>query len=293
MVEKTQPKNEKNPAEKQKVFFQTKITELNDREIWVRGYPLREMIGNLSFAECIFLTLRGFLPAEKEAKMFDAILSSMMSYTARAPNMLVGRFLVSVNPQVVLGMAASLCCAGPNTISPQDTAELIAQVCKRVEQDGFSREEAARQVVEPYVKKRMFLPGLGHPDFKEEDPRTARLWELAARWGFLGEKVATFEIIRKAYLEGIGRKHLPINIDGAMASLLSEMDFSPLQMACIALLSLMPGIAAHMVEEIAEGQRFRMLPEEMELYVGPERRHLPVERIVEPLAGPVKNEDKI
>lgn len=147
--------------------------------------------------------------------MFDAILSSMMSYTARAPNMLVGRFLVSVNPQVVLGVAASLCCAGPNTISPQEGAELIAQVCSQMEHEGLSREEAVQRVVEPYVKERCFLPGLGHPDFKQTDPRTARLWELAARWGFLGEKVAIFEAIRKAYLEGTGRKQLPINIDGA------------------------------------------------------------------------------
>ena len=277
-------------CEEHKGFFQTKITELNDKEIWVRGYPLREMIGNMTYSECVFLTFLNRLPKKNEAKMFDAVLSSMMSYTARAPNMLVGRFLVSVNPQVTLGLAASLCCAGPSTISPQDSAEMIEETLRSIEQGEISLEQAARQVVEPYIKNRQFLPGLGHPDFKETDPRTARLWELASRWGFLGEKVATYEAIRKAYLKGIGRKHLPINIDGAMACILSELGFNPHQMVCISLFSLMPGIAAHMVEEITEGRRFRMLPEEMENYIGPERRHLPDNKIVEPLAKPVENE---
>jgi citrate synthase len=69
-------------------------------------------------------------------------------------------------------------------------------------------------------------------------------------------------------------KELPINIDGMMGCVLTEMGFDPKEMAGIAALSYMPGIIAHAVEETREMVRLRAVDGE---YKGVPSRELPRE----------------
>ena len=58
-------------------YWRTKISKVGPGEILIRGYPLEELMGNLSFTEVMFLTLRGELPSESEGKMLDALLCGL------------------------------------------------------------------------------------------------------------------------------------------------------------------------------------------------------------------------
>lgn len=62
--------------------FRTAITEMDDEEIYVRGYPLSDLIRGRSFAECTWLTLRGELPTAAQAAVFEAVLCGLMAYPA-------------------------------------------------------------------------------------------------------------------------------------------------------------------------------------------------------------------
>ena len=83
--------------------FTSAISEVDDKEVYVRGYPLGDLIRGRDFAECTYLTLRGELPSPAEAASNTAVAG---------PNILAGRVAVSVNPQPAVGILAALSCAG-------------------------------------------------------------------------------------------------------------------------------------------------------------------------------------
>lgn len=264
------------------LHFRTAISEMDDEEIYVRGYPLSDLIRRCGYAECTFLTLRGELPTPAQAAVFEAVLCALMSYPAgRGPNILAGRIVVSVNPEPALGILAALSCAGPRTISPEHAGEMLAAARDRL---GDAPEEADLEAVAAAVAGEWrraggALPGVGHPEFTGQDPRATALLDVAGRHGIPGAAsrlhdriVAEYNALRP------GRPPLPLNIDGAMARVLTELGFSPPQMHAVSLISFLPGIAAHMVEEAAEGTRFRMLAHDHERYVGPPRRDVPPRR---------------
>jgi citrate synthase len=259
--------------------FRTSITEMDHEEIYVRGYPLSELIQGRGYAESTYLTLRGELPGPAEARVFDAALSSLMSYPAgRGPNILAGRIAVSVNPEPAVGIFAALSCAGRHTISPEHTAAMLADGLTRLGDDPSEEEVAATATAMARERREagVPLPGVGHPDFTEEDPRARALLAMARGHGFVGTASRLHVALVRQYNElRPGRRPLPLNIDGALARVLTELGFTPPQMYVVSLISFLPGIAAHMLEEIDSGERFRMLTTDREEYYGPARRPLP------------------
>ena len=60
-----------------------------------------------------------------------------------------------------------------------------------------------------------------------------------------------------------------------LGAIMSEMGFRPVQMASIALLSVLPGIMAHVIEEIEEGKALRIVRDEDNDYLGSPERPIP------------------
>jgi citrate synthase len=255
--------------------FTSAISELDDREVYVRGYRLGDLIRERTFVENTYLTLRGELPSPAEAAVFDAVLSALMSYTAVAgPNILAGRVAVSVNPQPWVGIATALSCAGPHTISPEHAAAVLADALARAATRPVA--EVAAEVAAEHFDAGRALPGVGHPEFKDVDPRAAAILDVAGAHGMRGPASAMHVEIIDAYNRlRAPKRALPLNVDGAMARALTELGFRPIQMHAVSLISFLPGIAAHIVEEIEEGRRLRMLGPERETYTGPPRRSVP------------------
>ena len=53
-----------------------------------------------------------------------------------------------------------------------------------------------------------------------------------------------------------------------LGAIMSEMGFRPMQMAAVALLAVLPGIMAHVIEEIEEGKPLRIVRDEDNDYLG-------------------------
>ena len=50
-------------------YWRTDIIDIEPGRIHVRGYPIQELIGQIGFAEMIWLMLRGELPAKRQAAL--------------------------------------------------------------------------------------------------------------------------------------------------------------------------------------------------------------------------------
>lgn len=256
-------------------YWRQKISHITDGKILIRGYPLTEIIENLSYTEALFLTLRGRLPSEKETKVMNALLCGIVDYqfiNATAP---AARFVASAFPESSIpGIAAGILAMGSYTVSPQDSAALINSTYDLMKRENLSQEEAARRVVKEYRDLKKRIPGLGHPVYNEVDPRAVALCQVAKEAGLWGEKSQLYEAIHDEFVKATGRP-ICINIDGMMACVGNEMGFDPLEIAGIAALSFACGIIAHVVEEIKEGVPLRVIPPDMgSVYLGPPERHL-------------------
>jgi citryl-CoA lyase len=83
-----------------------------------------------------------------------------------------------------------------------------------------------------------------------------------------------YEAVHQRIVSTTGRD-LPLNVDGRMACIMTEMNFHPFEMTGIACLSFLPGIIADVFEEIIEGKRLRTVPESIFEYTGEPLRPLP------------------
>ncbi|WP_033295658.1 citrate/2-methylcitrate synthase [Amycolatopsis jejuensis] len=227
----------------------TAVGEVGHGVVNVRGYPLTDIIRSLSFADATFLTIRGELPTPAQSRTFEAALNGILEHGFYAPTTLAARMVASAAPESVIpGVAAGMLTIGSITVSPQHTAEVIDEIEAAVV--GGSTPEAA---VDAYVsrmqaaKKRM--PGIGHPLHPEGDPRAIALREVAEANGVWGTRAGYYFAAKDEYLRRIGRD-FPVNIDGMLGCVLSELGFRPLEMPGIAAISFMPGIVAHCVEEL-------------------------------------------
>lgn len=252
----------------------TEIGEVGHGVINVRGYRLTDIIENLTFAEAVFLTVRGRLPNKKEAKVFNAVLCAILEHGFYAPTIMATRIVASANPESIIpGLASGILTVGSVTVSPQHTGELIMEALRIKELEGLQGQELAQVVARRLKESGRRMPGVGHPLHPEGDPRAISLKKVAQANGIWGEKAEIFEMIRDEFVKLINRQ-LPINVDGAMGMVLSELGFSPKEMPGIASISFMPGMIAHAVEEIRGKIKLRV--EEGE-YTGPKEMDLPAE----------------
>lgn len=252
----------------------TTVGDVGFHKINVRGYRLSDIIENLTFGEAVYLTIRGALPTKAQARVMDALLCGILEHGFFTPTTVAARVIASAAPQSIMpGVAGSLLTVGSVTVSPQDTGELILYAYEKMQKSNLSKEETARQVAEEMRAKKQRMPGVGHPLHPTGDPRAISLKKVAVANGVWGEKADLFEAIRDEFVKARG-KQLPINIDGMMGCVMTELGFTPKEMPGIAAMSFMPGIIAHAVEEISQGITLRVVNGE---YTGPAERELPPE----------------
>jgi citryl-CoA lyase len=248
----------------------TAVGEVAHGIINVRGYPLADIISGLSFSDAAFLTVRGELPTSSQSRVMTAALTSILEHGFYAPTTLAARTVASAAPESIIpGLAAGILTIGSITVSPQHSAEAILEI-----ETAVAAGEPVEAAVDSYVSRmqqaRRRMPGIGHPLHPEGDPRAQALQAVAEQEHLWGKRAGYFLAAKDEYMRRIGRE-FPINIDGMLGCVLSELGFRPLEMPGIAAISFMPGIIAHCVEELLSPPTLRVADGS---YVGPAQRAL-------------------
>ena len=95
------------------------------------------------------------------------------------------------------------------------------------------------------------VPGLGHPIHRPIDPRTPRLFEVAAANGFSGRYVKLIELVSEEASRVFG-KPLPVNATGAIGAIAGELGLSWRVCRGLAVMARAIGLVAHLQEESTE-----------------------------------------
>jgi len=252
--------------------WKTAITETKKGEIRVRGYDIGEMMEKLSFSDAIFLTLKGELPKKEESEMMRAILVSSIDHGVIPPSVLSTRNVLSAGNSLNAAVAAGVLTIG-------DVHGGAIERCARILQEWSKRPDdvpsLAKELVSDFIYKRRRIPGFGHR-LHETDPRTVKLFQIATDLNFRGRHMELAQAIETELARSLGRK-LPINVDGAIAAVISDMGFDWRLGKGFFIISRVPGLIAHAYEEMSREKPMRKLGDWNFEYDGPGKREIPGE----------------
>ena len=259
--------------------WQSSLTEIAPNKILVRGYPLDEMMGRLTFAEAVYLILMGELPTPSIGKMFDAILVSSIDHGVMPPSTLAARNVATSGAPLKDSVAAGVLAFGPRHGGDIESCMRFLDHGLALTRDGRSLQEAAEAIINHSIRNNDVPPGFGHR-IHTRDPRAARLFQMALELELEGEHVRLIRVVERVLAEKASHfdRPLPVNVDGAIAAVTADLGFAYDLGNAVFLISRLPGLIAHAHEERARQEPMRQIDPKDQQYDGPKERRLPERR---------------
>ena len=224
--------------------------------ITLLGHDLAgDLLGQVSFGELAFWLIAKRRPTPAQLALFEAVLVSLADH-GFTPTALAARLTLTSAPESLQGaVAAGLLGGGSRFLGvTEDAARFLGDsLASRAERprDQAGWDELAAEVVGAARAEGRFVPGLGHPVHKVEDPRTPVLFDLARRHGTVGDHLQLFAAVGRVHPAILGRT-LPLNGAGTCGAVLADLELPVSVMRGVALLARCAGLLGHLAEEQAE-----------------------------------------
>ena len=247
----------------------TAITEIKPGSIRVKGYDITELMEKKTFAEVVFLLLKGELPDPAEARMMEAILVSSVDHGITPPSSLATRVVMSGGNPLNTAVAGGILTIGE---SHGGAMEKCARILQEWAAQGNDMNEIADRLYAHIKETKMRMPGFGHR-FHQTDPRTVKMFAIAEECGFSGKHIELAKALENRLVTSSGRK-LPINVDGAIGAVISDMGFDYRVGKGFFIISRCAGLVAHAYEELTRYKPMRKLGLTDYVYDGPGERSI-------------------
>ena len=252
--------------------WKTSITEIKPNEVRLRGYRIDELMGSISFAEAVYLALKGELPPADVARMMNAILVSSIDHGASPPSALAARTVASTGASLNAAVAAGILSINRHHGGAiQDCMKVLQSGIDRVNQSGDAIDKIAAALVAEHKASGKRIAGLGHR-IHTDDPRTAKLFQLAQELGIARDGVQMINAIQSSLKEA--GKALPINVDGAIAAVLLDLNIPSELANAMFFIARVPGLILQAHEEQTRERPMRRIHPTEISYDGPAPRSL-------------------
>jgi citrate synthase len=219
--------------------------------IVVRGHDLVDLIGNVPLGDMAFLELKGRLPTSQESAVFNAITVTLVEH-GMTPSTIAARMTYLGAPESLQGaVAAGILGLGSRFGGSVEDIARILQTRLAAATEGADLRQVARDVVQEHRAAKRLIPGIGHPEHKDVDPRVPRLFEVAAANGLSGRHVELVTLIGDEASTALGRK-LPVNATGAIGAIASELEIPWQVCRGLAVMARAIGLVAHLQEEVTD-----------------------------------------
>lgn len=247
------------PASELADWWKTGVIDIQPGSIRMRGYPIEQLTGNVSFASMVWLMVRGELPSPQQGALLEAAMVAGVDHGPHAPSIAIARMASTCGIGVNGAMASAINVLGDvHGGAGQACLELYERICNRVAA-GAPADEAALTEVKAVLDSGAFVPGFGHR-FHPVDPRSGRLQALVEQCRDEGHVQGRFLTAGRAVERALAQlkgKPLPMNIDGATAVVYGELGFAPQLARGLFVLSRSVGILAHAWEQMNSNARIK------------------------------------
>jgi citrate synthase len=168
------------------------------------------------------------------------------------PSAIAARLTIFGAPESLQGaVAAGLLGMGDRFGGPvEGAARMLQEALLQAKPDADLRT-IAKQIVGTYKERKQPVAGLGHPVHKDVDPRTPKLFAIAAENGLSGRHVELVKLVSEEASRSYGRA-LPVNATGAIGAIASELQIPWRVCRGLAVMARAIGLVAHIQEELEE-----------------------------------------
>ena len=238
-------------------------------EIRLLGQDLTaDLMGRVGFGELAFWLVALRRPTPSETRVFEAVLVALADH-GFTPTAIAARLTYLSAPDSLQGaLAAGLLGGGSRFLGvTEDCGGYLHDVLARHEgdlpTDDAGWDALALAAVTRTRAERRFVPGLGHPVHKVQDPRTPVLIAIAEEEGLRGPHLRLFEAIGRVHEQVLGRR-LPLNGAGVCGAALADLGLPVELLRGFALLARAAGLLGQIAEE-------RRRPIAMDAYLSVDR----------------------
>ncbi|MGY1744307.1 citryl-CoA lyase [Blastococcus sp. SYSU D00695] len=213
----------------------------------------RDVMGTVGFGELAFWLATQRRPTPGQTRVFEAVLAALADH-GFTPTAIVTRLTHLSAPDSVQGaIAAGLLGGGSRFLGvTEDCGRFLHDVLAAAPQlptDDAGWDALALETVRAQREARRFVPGLGHHVHKDGDPRTPRLFAIAAEEGLVGPHLSLFAAIGRVHPEVLGRT-LPLNGAGVCGAALADLGLPLELLRGFALLARTAGLIGQLAEEL-------------------------------------------
>jgi citrate synthase len=234
--------------------FPTSLGTSTAEEISLLGQSLAgDLMGNVGFGELAFWLVALRRPTAGETRVFEAVLVALADH-GFTPTAIAARLTYLSAPDSLQGaLAAGLLGGGSRFLGvTEDCGGYLHAVLEEhagdLPTDDAGWDELALAAVRRTREAGRFVPGLGHPVHKVQDPRTPRLIAIADEEGLRGPHLRLFEAIGRTHEEVLGRR-LPLNGAGVCGAALADLGLPVELLRGFALLARAAGLLGQLAEE--------------------------------------------
>ncbi len=233
--------------------FPTSLGTSTADQILLMGEDLTELMGNVGFGELAFWLVALRRPTPSETRVFEAVLVALADH-GFTPTAIAARLTYLSAPDSLQGaLAAGLLGGGSRFLGvTEDCGGYLHAVLTDhdgdLPTDDAGWDALALEAVRRTREQGKYVPGLGHPVHKVEDPRTPRLIAIAEEEGLHGPHLRLFEAIGRTHEQVLGRK-LPLNGAGVCGAALADLGLPVELLRGFALLARAAGLLGQLAEE--------------------------------------------
>jgi len=273
------PEGPARPSGKRETWA-TELTLISPNRILVRGYRLDDLMGRINFGEGLYLLLTGELPTPSIGRLMDAMLVSFIDHGVTPPSTLAARNAATTGSSIRGAVAAGVLGFGRYHGGDALACRSLLEDGLTLVREGQTMASAARILVEKLVTSGDIPPpGFGHR-YHTIDPRATRLLQIAHELEVDQDYAHLLRAIEHALTEheALRERSLPINVDGAIAAICGDMGLPSEVADALLIISRVPGLAAHALEEQRRESPMRVINPTTHTYDGPAERPLPGRR---------------
>jgi succinyl-CoA synthetase alpha subunit len=253
-----------------KAVWTSAVTKIEPNKVAVRGHDIAGLMGNITFGAAVYLILTGKKPDDRVGRLMDAILVSSIDHGATPPSCLAARTVASTGATLSASVAAGIMAINKHHGGAiEDCARYLGGLLQRAANEKKTVDELATAEVTRIKTEGDRISGFGHR-IHTKDPRTSRMFELAAEAGLNGgptTHIGAARAVERAFA-AIG-KPLPINVDGAIGAILADLGLDPKVFNGIFMIARTPGLVAHVTEEQSREKPMRRIDPVNHAYDGP------------------------
>lgn len=258
----------------QKKPWRTAISRFSAESVEIAGYKHEDLIRQLDFAGSLFVLYQQRLPKPAEAKLLNAMLISVIDHSIVASSA-VTRIVAASGVPLQASVAAGILTIGDiHGGAGQELSRRLEAWVSEARRDQVPLREKATQVVQALRQAGERLEGYGHPLHPKGDARVDAVIDVARELELVGPHLQIALDISDA-IQAASGKSLPLNIDGVIAALASDLGFNWRLGRAFIFIPRAAGLAAHAVEEATRERGWRKIasPEDID-YDGPAPRAL-------------------